>query len=159
MCFQHLRRLAGHRRYQRRTRGLAGSNYLDLFAPVSTRRSLLPQWIFDDPFRISLSRTAPHYKSSNSTTCKRLNSYATRSEQPLHPEITIDSISQTSQENARVILDHLIREGFVLVDEAQSSTADAHHNFNPAQGTAIRSERLIFDVIAKPIRTHVGADR
>jgi hypothetical protein len=78
-----------------------------------------------DPFRISLSRTAPHYKSSNSTTCKRLNSYATRSEQPLHPEITIDSISQTSQENARVILDHLIREGFVLVDEAQSSTADA----------------------------------
>ncbi len=35
-----------------------------------------------------------------------------------------------------MILDHLIREGFVLVDEAQSSTADAHHNFNPAQGTA-----------------------
>jgi len=33
-------------------------------------------------------------------------------------------------------------EGIVLADEAQSSTADAPHNFNPAQGTVIRAESL-----------------
>nr|QEO74786.1 GTP-binding protein LepA [uncultured bacterium] len=63
-------------------------------------------------------------------------------EEPLHPEITIDTISQTPHETARVILDHLIREGFLLVDDAQSSTADADPNFNPTQRTAIRAERL-----------------
>jgi sulfate adenylyltransferase len=63
-------------------------------------------------------------------------------EPPLHPEITLDTISQTPQENARAILDHLIREGFVLADEHQISTVDAEQNFNPEQSVAIRSEGL-----------------
>jgi sulfate adenylyltransferase len=62
-------------------------------------------------------------------------------EQPLHPEITVDTISRTPHENARLILDYLIREGFVLLDEAHSSTADTDH-FNPPQETPIRAERL-----------------
>jgi sulfate adenylyltransferase len=63
-------------------------------------------------------------------------------EPPLHPEITLDTISQTPQENARAILDHLIWEGFVLADEHQISTVDAEQNFNPEQSVAIRSEGL-----------------
>lgn len=37
-------------------------------------------------------------------------------EPPLHPEITLETLSLSPQENARTILDHLIRERFVRVD-------------------------------------------
>ena len=63
-------------------------------------------------------------------------------EPPLNPEITIDTISQTPQENARRILDHLIREGFLLVDETATHTVEANDNFNPAQRASVEAERL-----------------
>ena len=34
-------------------------------------------------------------------------------ESPLHPELTLETISSTPEQNARLILDHLVRQGFV----------------------------------------------
>ena len=38
-------------------------------------------------------------------------------EPPLHAEITLDTTTHTSEENARVILDYLVSKGFVRVQE------------------------------------------
>ena len=43
---------------------------------------------------------------------------------PLHPEITLDTTSHTPEENAGLILDYLVRKGFVKGPEVQSSTRD-----------------------------------
>ena len=38
-------------------------------------------------------------------------------EPPLHPELTLDTVNNTSEENARRILDHLAERGFVRRDD------------------------------------------
>lgn len=38
-------------------------------------------------------------------------------EAPLDPEITLDTVNHTAEENARLILDYLVAEGFVQADE------------------------------------------
>ncbi len=38
-------------------------------------------------------------------------------EAPLHPEITLDTVAHTPEENARLILDYLIQRGFVRLVE------------------------------------------
>jgi sulfate adenylyltransferase len=43
-------------------------------------------------------------------------------EPPLHPEITLDTITHTPEENARLILDYLIQLGFVRRDEYTPTT-------------------------------------
>jgi sulfate adenylyltransferase len=45
-------------------------------------------------------------------------------EAPLHPEITLNTTSHTPEENAGLILDYLVRQGFVKDPEVQSSTRD-----------------------------------
>jgi sulfate adenylyltransferase len=46
-------------------------------------------------------------------------------EPPLHPEITLDTVARTAEENAELILAYLVEQGFVLpaADAAQSRTA------------------------------------
>jgi sulfate adenylyltransferase len=44
-------------------------------------------------------------------------------EAPLHPEVTLDTVSHTPEENARVILDFLKERGFVIGDAAHSNGA------------------------------------
>lgn len=43
-------------------------------------------------------------------------------EAPLHPEITLDTIAYTPEENARLILQELIRWGFVRPPEMSSGS-------------------------------------
>jgi sulfate adenylyltransferase len=45
-------------------------------------------------------------------------------EPPLHPEIILDTVSQTPEDNARLILDHLLRAGFVQIDGNLSEVED-----------------------------------
>jgi sulfate adenylyltransferase len=45
-------------------------------------------------------------------------------EPPLHPEITLDTTAHTPEENAGLILDYLVRKGFVKGPEVQSTTRD-----------------------------------
>jgi sulfate adenylyltransferase len=51
-------------------------------------------------------------------------------EAPLHPEITLDTVSHRAEENARAILRYLIREGFVQAAEEECGWPQ------PAHGTA-----------------------
>jgi sulfate adenylyltransferase len=43
-------------------------------------------------------------------------------EAPLHPEVTLDTVRQTPEENAHRILDHLIQQGFVRIPVRSSSS-------------------------------------
>jgi len=52
-------------------------------------------------------------------------------EPPLHPEITLDTLSRSPEENAWMILDHLTREGFVRVEG----------RLQPSTGIQDRAER------------------
>jgi sulfate adenylyltransferase len=42
-------------------------------------------------------------------------------EAPLHPEITLDTVSRRAEENARLVLQYLIREGFVRAAEDEGA--------------------------------------
>ncbi len=42
-------------------------------------------------------------------------------EPPLQPEITLDTVARTSQENTRVILQYLVEQGFLKEDVAAGS--------------------------------------
>ena len=38
-------------------------------------------------------------------------------EPPLNPELTLDTVSQTPAENARIIFDYLVRQGYIRQDK------------------------------------------
>jgi sulfate adenylyltransferase len=42
-------------------------------------------------------------------------------EPPLHPELTLDTVRHTPEDNARLILDYLTQRGFVRLSVAQSA--------------------------------------
>jgi adenylylsulfate kinase-like enzyme len=42
-------------------------------------------------------------------------------ERPENPEITLDTVNRSADENARLILDYLVRERFVLGELAKST--------------------------------------
>jgi sulfate adenylyltransferase len=50
-------------------------------------------------------------------------------EAPLHPELTLDTVSYTPEENARLILDYLIERGFVQVDTRVEACIGEHNGF------------------------------
>ena len=45
-------------------------------------------------------------------------------EPPLHPEITLDTVNRSAEQNARLILDYLLAEGFVQADERDGDVID-----------------------------------
>ena len=47
-------------------------------------------------------------------------------EPPLHPEITLDTVSRTPEENARIIFDYLVRQGFVRQDKPVNGNPQGH---------------------------------
>jgi len=44
-------------------------------------------------------------------------------EAPLHPEIRLDTVNHSPEENARIILDYLIEQGFIRVPEHEAAVA------------------------------------
>jgi len=44
-------------------------------------------------------------------------------EAPVHPEIRLDTVDQTAEENAKIIFDYLIQQGFIRAPEHEAPVA------------------------------------
>ena len=44
-------------------------------------------------------------------------------EAPIHPEIRLDTVNHTPEENAKIILDYLVEQGFIRVPKYETAVA------------------------------------
>ena len=60
-------------------------------------------------------------------------------EPPLHPEIRLDTVNHSPEENARIILDYLIEQGFIRAPEREIQVTAGKNGIN---GSFMKSRRI-----------------
>ncbi len=85
-------------------RRMVGENYIEIFV--------------DTPLEVCIERdNKGFYSQSQRGDLKGLTGIDDPYEPPLNPEITLDTIKHTPEENARLIIDYLTKEGLLLENE------------------------------------------